>query len=68
MKNMGKADKIIRVIIALFIGALYFAGVISGTLAILLLIVAGIFILTSLVSVCPLYLPFGIKTFRSKGS
>lgn len=60
--NMGTLDKTIRVIIALIVIALYFTGVISGTLAIILLVFSGIFILTSLVSFCPLYLPFGIST------
>lgn len=65
-KNMGTTDRIIRILAAVVIAALYFMHLISGTLAIVLLIVAGIFILTSFVSFCPLYLPFGIST-RSKG-
>ena len=68
MKNMGSADRIIRVVAALIIGILFFTEVITGTLAIVLLIFAGIFLLTSLVSTCPLYLPFGIKTFKSKNT
>jgi Inner membrane protein YgaP-like, transmembrane domain len=61
-KNMGTADKVIRVIIAAIIGVLYFKGIIAGTLGIILLVLAGIFVLTSLISFCPLYAPFGIKT------
>lgn len=61
-KNMGTGDRVLRVIVAAIIAALYFAGIISGTLAIVLLVLAGIFILTSFVSFCPLYLPFGIST------
>ena len=61
-KNMGTTDKIIRVLIAVVIAALYFTNVISGTLAIILLALAAIFVLTSLVSFCPLYAPFGIRT------
>ena len=68
MKNMGNVDRIVRVIIALIIGVLYFMKVISGVLAIILLIFAGIFILTSLISTCPLYLPFGISTRKSKSA
>jgi len=68
MKNMGNVDRIVRVIIALIIGILYFAKVISGVLAIVLLIFAAIFILTSLISTCPLYLPFGISTRKSKSA
>ena len=66
-QNMGSFDRIIRVIIAIVIAALYFANVISGTVAIVLLVLAGIFILTSLVSFCPLYLPFGISTKKKAG-
>ena len=65
-KNMGIADKIIRVLIAAVVVILYFTNVISGTLAIVLLILSGIFILTSLISFCPLYLPFGISTGKKK--
>lgn len=61
-KNMGTADRIIRIIIALVIAALYAFNVISGTPALVLLALAGIFLLTSLVSFCPLYAIFGIKT------
>jgi len=61
-KNMGTIDIIIRLLIAVLVIVLYFTHVISGTLAIILLIFAGIFILTSLLSFCPLYLPFGINT------
>lgn len=65
-KNMGSADRIIRILIALAIGALYFLEVIEGTLGIVLLVVAAIFLLTSFISFCPLYAPFGIKTCKSK--
>ncbi len=59
---MGTIDRIARVVVAVIIGVLYFTGVISGMLAIILLVFAGIFILTSLISFCPLYLPFGLST------
>jgi len=61
---MGMLDKIIRVIIAVVIGALYYTEVISGTLGLVLLILAIIFVLTSLISVCPLYAPFGCSTAK----
>jgi hypothetical protein len=64
--NMGSLDMAIRIIVALVIAGLYYANVISGTIAIVLLIVAGIFILTSFVGVCPLYYPFRISTYRKK--
>lgn len=65
-KNMGAADRIIRVIIAAIIGVLYFTETISGTLALVLLVLAGIFALTSLISFCPLYAPLGINTCSKK--
>lgn len=60
--NMGTLDKVIRISVAIVLAALYFTGQISGTLAIILLGFAGIFIATSFMSFCPLYLPFGIST------
>ncbi len=63
-KNMGTADKTIRSIIALVVAVLYFTNVITGTLGIVLLVLAGVFLLTSLVSFCPLYAPFGIRTCK----
>ena len=65
-KNMGSADRIIRVIIAAIVGVLYFTGTISGTLGIVLLVLAGVFLLTSIISFCPLYAPFGISTCKVK--
>lgn len=64
--NMGKVDKIIRILAAIVIGVLYFNNQISGTLASVLLVVAGVFILTSSTGVCPLYLPFGISTKKKE--
>lgn len=65
-KNVGNIDRIVRIIIAVIIAALYFAGIIQGTLAIILLIVGAILILTSFISTCPLYMPFGINTRKKK--
>lgn len=61
-KNIGTIDKIVRILIAVVIAILYFTNVISGTLGIILLVLSAIFILTSLLGVCPLYLPFKINT------
>jgi len=61
-KNMGFTDKAIRLILAVLVGILYYFNVISGTLAVVLGVLAVAFILTSFVSFCPLYLPFGINT------
>ncbi|PQJ75321.1 YgaP family membrane protein [Polaribacter gangjinensis] len=65
-KNMGSTDKIIRSVIAIVIAVLYFTGTISGTLGLILLIFGGIFLATSFISFCPLYVPFGISTCKSK--
>ena len=65
-KNMGKADRIIRLIIAAIIATLYFTNVITGTLGIVLLVLGGVFVLTSFVSFCPLYAPFGLSTCAVK--
>lgn len=64
-KNMGTADKVIRLIIAAVVAYLYFAGIITGTLGIVLVVLAAVFVLTSLISFCPLYAPFGIKTCKT---
>lgn len=61
-KNMGSADRIIRLIIAAVIAILFFSNIISGTLGIVLLVLAGVFTLTSFISFCPLYVPLGITT------
>jgi hypothetical protein len=61
-KNMGNADRIIRIIVAAIIGILYYTNVISGTLAIVLLVLSVVFFLTSIISFCPLYSIFGLKT------
>ena len=65
-KNMGTVDRVARILIAIVVAILFFTKVITGTLGIVLLVFAGIFVLTSLVSFCPLYLPFGIKTCKTK--
>jgi hypothetical protein len=65
-KNMGTIDITIRLLIAALVLVLYFTHVISGTLAIILLIVAALLILTSLFGICPAYLPFGISTRKKK--
>lgn len=59
---MGSTDKIIRIIIAAVIGILFFTHIISGTIGIVLLALAGIFVLTTLISFCPLYTIFGAST------
>ena len=63
-KNMGGADRTIRILLALGVGALYYFNVITGTLAYVLLALAAIFVLTSFISFCPLYTLFGINTCK----
>lgn len=63
---MGTIDKVIRILVAVVIVVLYFTHVISGVLAIILLALSAIFVVTSLLSFCPLYLPFDLST-RKKG-
>lgn len=65
-KNMGTTDKAIRILIAVVIAALYFTNVISGIWAIVLGILEVVFVLTSFISFCPLYLPFNINTSKKK--
>jgi hypothetical protein len=66
--NMGTLDRAIRIGIALVIAGLYYANIINGTIATILIIVAGAFILTSFIGFCPLYYPFRISTYRKKSA
>jgi len=59
---MGIIDRIVRVLVAVGIGVLYWQGIITGTLGIVLLVLGGVFVLTSLVGFCPLYLPLKLST------
>lgn len=65
-KNMGTTDKVIRVLVAVIILVLYFTHVISGTLGVILLILAGIFVVTSLLGFCPLYWLLGLSTMKKE--
>jgi hypothetical protein len=65
-KNMGSADRIIRVALAIIFAALYFTNTVSGTLGIVLLVLGVVFLLTSVVSFCPLYAPFGLSTCKKR--
>lgn len=60
--NMGTIDRVMRASLAMLVGILYFTGQLSGTTAIVLGGLAVVFLLTSLLSWCPLYLPFGLST------
>jgi len=65
-KNMGSIDKLVRVLVAVVIGILYFTDQITGTLAIILGIFAVVFLLTSAIGFCPLYLPLKLSTIKKK--
>jgi hypothetical protein len=65
-KNMGTIDRVIRFLIAVVVAVLYFTGQISGTAAIILGILAVVFLLTSAVGTCPLYAPIGLSTLKSE--
>lgn len=64
--NMGSTDKLLRIIAAIVIGILYFTNVITGTLGIILLVVAAIFLFTSLAGFCPAYTLIGMNTSKKK--
>ena len=64
-KNMSSADRVIRVILAAVFAVLYFTGTVTGTLGLVLLVLGGVFVLTSLISFCPLYAIFGISTCKT---
>lgn len=65
-KNMGTTDRIIRVLVAIIFGYLYFSGTVTGTLGIVLLVLGAVFLLTSIVRFCPLYLPFNLSTAKKE--
>lgn len=65
-QNMGTLDRLIRTLLAILVGVLYYMNIISGTVAIVLGILAIVFLLTSLVSTCPLYMPFGLSTRKNE--
>ena len=63
-RNMSNLDRIIRVIVTAVFAYLYFSGVVTGALGIILLVLGGVFLLTSLIAFCPLYMPFKISTHK----
>jgi hypothetical protein len=67
-KNMGSIDRIVRVIIAAVIAVLYVTGILSGTWGIVLLVLGGVFLITSFMSFCPLYTLIGLNTCPAKKS
>jgi hypothetical protein len=65
-KNMGTIDKVIRILVALVVVILFFTNIISGTLAYILLALSAVFVLTSILGFCPLYLPLGLSTKKKE--
>lgn len=63
---MGGTDRMIRIVIAIIAAILYFTGTVPGTLGIILLVVAGVFLLTSFLNFCPLYTVLGINTKKKE--
>jgi hypothetical protein len=64
-KNIGSSDKLVRFLIAAVLVGLYFSDVLSGTVAIVSLVAAGVLVFTSLINFCPLYYVLGIKTCKT---
>ena len=67
-KNMGTIDRVVRIILAAVFATLYFTGTVTGTVGIILLVLGGVFVLTSLVSSCPIYSIFGMSTCPVKAN
>jgi hypothetical protein len=65
-KNMGSTDKLIRSIAAVIMAILYFTGVVPGTIGLILLVLAVVFVFTSVISFCPLYIPLGLSTCKKE--
>ena len=63
-RNMSNVDRLVRVLITAVLFYLYFAGVVSGTLGVILVILGAIFLATSLIGFCPLYAPFKFSTLK----
>lgn len=65
-KNMGAADRVIRIVLAALFAVLYFTKTVEGTAGMVLLVLGGVFLATSLISFCPLYTLVGINTCPKK--
>jgi len=61
-QNMGLIDRVIRVVLAITFAALYYFEIVTGTIGIILLVLAAVFVLTSTIAFCPLYKPIGLST------
>ena len=63
-RNMSDIDRIVRVVVAALFAYLYFGGIVTGTLGIVLLVLGAVFLLTAIVAFCTLYVPFKLSTFK----
>jgi hypothetical protein len=63
-RNLSNTDRIVRVIIAALFVYLYFSGIVTGGLGIVLVVLGGVFLITAIVAFCPLYAPFKFSTFK----
>ena len=63
-RNMSNLDRILRVVVAAIFAYLYFSGTVTGALGIILLVLGVVFVLTSVIAFCPLYLPFKFSTHK----
>ena len=63
-RNMSDADRVIRVIVAALFAYLYFGGIVTGALGIILLVLGAVFLITSVFAFCPLYSLFSLSTFK----
>lgn len=63
-RNMSDIDRIVRVAVAAVFAYLYFGGIVTGTLGIVLVVLGAVFLLTAVVAFCPLYLPFKLSTYK----
>ncbi len=67
-QNMGAADRILRIILAVVFAWLYFSGMVTGITGIILVVLGGVFVLTSFIGFCPLYAVFGMNTCSRKAN
>jgi len=65
-RNLGTIDRVIRILVAVAVVILYITNVISGTPGIILLALSAIFVMTSILSICPLYIPLGLSTRKKE--
>jgi len=65
-RNMSNIDRIARIVLAAIFAYLYFGGIVTGTLGVVLLVLGVVFMLTSIIAFCPLYVPFKFSTYKDK--